>query len=257
MTFRLLNIITAAVLIILVSVSMLYAPVAWWWYGLTIWAYLSIVFAGCTMISSGFFMPIVCRANTNDKIVALSFDDGPNPMYTTRVLDTLQKENIHAVFFCIGHNIQGNEMLLQRIYDEGHIIGNHSYSHHFWFDMFSSAMMLADMQQMDAAIVDTTGKRPLLFRPPYGVMNPNLKKAIRNGAYTPVGWNIRSLDTTIKDKQKLLSRIMNKIKPGAIILLHDPMQITSEILPELIEQIKNRGYRIERLDKMLNIEAYA
>ncbi len=202
-------------------------------------------------------MPVTCKANTNEKVVALSFDDGPHPMYSAPILDTLNKYNVPATFFCIGKNISGNEHLLQRIKNEGHITGNHSYSHHFWFDMFGSKKMLADMQQMDDTVMNTIGMRPVLFRPPYGVMNPNLAKAIKKGGYTPIGWSIRSFDTAIKDKQKLLSRITGQMKAGDIILLHDSMEITASILPELIVQIQNKGFRIERLDKMLNITPYA
>jgi peptidoglycan/xylan/chitin deacetylase (PgdA/CDA1 family) len=88
-------------------------------------------------------------------------------------------------------------------------------------------------------------------------MNPNLAKAIKEGGYTPIGWTIRSFDTKAKDKEKLLSLITGQLKPGAIILLHDSMPITAEILPELIKRIHDKGYKIVRADKMLNIQAYA
>ena len=113
------------------------------------------------------------------------------------------------------------------------------------------------MRQMDNEVTKITGLKPLLFRPPYGVINPNLTEAIKKGEYTPIGWSIRSFDTTIKDKQKLLSRIITKVKPGDIILLHDSMEITATILPELIQQLMSKGYKISRLDKMLNINTYA
>ncbi len=113
------------------------------------------------------------------------------------------------------------------------------------------------MQLMSKEAVAITGLEPLLFRPPYGVMNPNLARAIKKGQFMPISWSIRSFDTTIKDKQKLLSRIITKVKPGDIILLHDSMEITATILPELIQQLMSKGYKIGRLDKMLNINAYA
>ena len=251
-----LNIVSIMILVILLSVNYFVANVPWWYFVVLACAYLLIVFDGCVRISSGFFIPVACKANTNEKIIALSFDDGPHPTWTPLILDTLRIYDAPAAFFCIGKNINGNEALLKRIKDEGHIAGNHSYSHHFWFDLFGSKRMLADMWQMDTAVLNIIGIKPALFRPPYGVINPNLKKAIKNGGYIPVGWSIRSLDTVIKDKQKLLSRIMKQVKPGAIILLHDSVEITSDILPELIEQIKNKGFRIVRPDKMLNVKAY-
>lgn len=161
------------------------------------------------------------------------------------------------LFFCIGSRIGGNEPLLRRIDAEGHVIGNHSFSHHFWFDMFGTAKMLAELKQMDDTVESVTGKRPRLFRPPYGVTNPNLARAIRKGAYTPIGWNIRSLDTVAKDKDQLLDRIRRGIKPGAVLLLHDSMEVTVQALPLLLQHLKKEGYRIERIDQLLNIPAYA
>jgi peptidoglycan-N-acetylglucosamine deacetylase len=253
---KLLNIVPIVMLAVLIPLSNSYPAIRWWGFGAIVFAQLSILFYGCVTISSGYFMPVICKANTNEKIVALTFDDGPNATYTNTILDTLKQYDVKAAFFCIGKHIAGNEAILKRIKDEGHIIGNHSYSHDFWFDMYGAKKMLTDLQQMDGAVMNTVGVKPLLFRPPYGVVNPNVRKATLRGRYIPVGWSIRSLDTTAKDKQKLLSRIMGRIKGGDIILLHDSMQITAEILPELLEQIKNKGYQVVPLDKMLNVPAY-
>jgi peptidoglycan/xylan/chitin deacetylase (PgdA/CDA1 family) len=257
MKFRTVNIIFALVLVLLIPVHYFIASVQWWYIVLIAAAYITIVFAGCIKLSLNFFVPVLCHAETSEKTVALSFDDGPHPLYSPQILDTLKKCNVQASFFCIGKNIQGNETILRRINDEGHITGNHSYSHDFLFDMFGTQKMLVDMQQMDNAVTSVTGVKPALFRPPYGVMNPNLAKAIKKGNYLPVGWSIRSFDTTIKDREKLLSRIMKRLKSGDIILLHDTMEITAGILPELIEKIKSKGFSITRLDKMLNVKAYA
>ena len=228
----------------------------WYYFALLVVIFLSILFLACINLSWNFFIPVTCKAFTDEKVVTLSFDEGP-AMYTENILNTLKQNEVRATFFCIGKNIAGKEQTLMRINDEGHIIGNHSYSHAFWFDMGSAAKMMADMKDMNTVVKKTIGLEPLLFRPPYGVINPNLAAAIKGRKYTPVGWNIRSFDTRINDKQKLLSRITGQLKPGSIILLHDSMEITAAILPELIKQIKDNGYKIVRLDKMLNISAYA
>jgi len=258
MKYRMLHIATFGVLGAMLAWNYAYEPnIAWWWFVVVIWVHLSVLFLGCIKIEWRFFMPVLCNGETNEKVVAITFDDGPNATYTGGILDTLGRHNAPAAFYCIGKNIAGNEALLQRIHNEGHLVGNHSYSHHFWFDLFPWKKMLADMQQMDAAAELAAGVRPRLFRPPYGVMNPNLARAIKSGGYTPIGWNIRSLDTTAKDKQTLLLRVTGQLRPGAIILLHDSMAITAEILPQLIENIKAKGYRIVRADELLNVKAYA
>ncbi len=258
MKYRLLHIATFGVLGAMLAYNYVYMPpIAWWWFLIVMWVHLSVLFLGCIKIQWSFFMPVLCGAETDEKVVAITFDDGPNATYTAGILDTLKAHNVPAAFYCIGKNIAGNEALLQRVHSEGHVIGNHSFSHHFWFDMFGSRKMLADMQQMDDAVEQVAGVRPRMFRPPYGVMNPNLARAIKRGGYSPIGWNIRSLDTTAKDKQTLLLRITGQLRPGAIILLHDSMQITADILPQLIEEIKAKGYRIVRADELLNVKAYA
>jgi peptidoglycan/xylan/chitin deacetylase (PgdA/CDA1 family) len=219
--------------------------------------YSGIVFYGCYYVGSNFFIKIICSAKTNKKEIAISFDDGPATNFTPGILQLLKQENIKATFFCIGKRIAGNENILRQIKDDGHIIGNHSYSHHFWFDMFSSKKMLDDLEQMDHEMKKVTGLQPKLFRPPYGVTNPNLKKAIINGDYTPVGWSVRSMDTVIKDEKKLLSKINRSIKPGAVFLFHDTSKTTLNILPAFIEEVKNKGFLIIPLDKLLHLKAYA
>lgn len=226
-------------------------------YPLLFVVYSLIVFYGCYYVGSNFFVKIVCSADTDEKEIAISFDDGPATNYTPEILELLKHDNIKATFFCIGNRIAGNEKIVRQINDEGHIIGNHSYSHHFWFDMFSSKKMLDDLQMMDREMENVTGLQPKLFRPPYGVTNPNLKKAIVKGNYIPVGWSVRSMDTVIKDYTKLLDKINGSLKPGAVYLFHDTSQTTLKVLPAFLKEVKNKGYKIVPLDKLLHLKAYA
>ena len=233
-------------------------------YGLPIFIYFIllvtyslIVFYGCYYVGSNFFIQIVCKAKTDKNEIAISFDDGPATNYTTEILQLLKNENLKATFFCIGNRIAGNENILKQIHEDGHIIGNHSYSHHFWFDMYSAKKMQDDMKLMDDEMERVIGLKPKLFRPPYGVTNPNVKKAIIKGGYTPVGWSVRSLDTVIKDEKKLLDKINVGIEPGAVFLFHDTSKTTLDVLPEFIEEVKKRGYQIVPLDKLLHLQPYA
>ena len=252
LTHRNINI----VLVLLVAVILL-LKLPWWVFVLLFISYTAALVWGAMHISSGFFITVPCAAVTNDKVIALTFDDGPLDNYTSVILDILRQEQAPAAFFCIGKNIAGRESLLQRIDQEGHLVGNHSFTHHFWFDLFGTTKMLTEMQLVDTTVQTVIGKRPRLFRPPYGVTNPNLARAIKRGAYTPIGWNIRSLDTVAKDSNELFHRITAGLKPGAVVLLHDSMEITAQILPALITAIRQQGYRIERIDQLLNIPAYA
>jgi len=256
LNFRNTNIFFISLLIVLIGIHVKVGlPV--YIYPLLFIVYSLIVFYGCYYVGSNFFIPIVCAADTDKKEIAISFDDGPAIDHTPEILQLLKQEDIKAAFFCIGNRIAGNEHILKQLKEEGHIIGNHSYSHHFWFDMFSSKKMLDDMQQMDHEMEKVTGMKPILFRPPYGVTNPNLKKAIIKGNYTPVGWSVRSMDTVIKDKKKLLDKINAGIKPGAVFLFHDTSKTTLAVLPAFIKEVKNRGYQVIPLDKLLHLKAYA
>jgi peptidoglycan/xylan/chitin deacetylase (PgdA/CDA1 family) len=208
-------------------------------------------------VGSNFFIPIVCAIKTDKKIIAISFDDGPDPENSPRILQLLRHHNAEAAFFCIGNRIPGNETILTQADSEGHIIGNHTFSHHFWFDLFSFKKMASDIRSMDEAMYSVIGKRPKLFRPPYGVTNPNVKRAIVHGNYIPVGWSVRSMDTVIKDEKKLLEKMVRKIKPGAVFLFHDTSITTLSILPEFLTYVRSNGYEIMRLDKMLALQPYA
>ncbi len=256
LNFRNVNILFLALLALTIGADIRFG-IAWYVYLILPFLYSIILFYGCYFVHSNFFIPVICSLKTDEKVVAISFDDGPVAGNTGKILQTLKDNDVKAAFFCIGNRIADNEDVLKQVYNEGHLIGNHTYTHHFWFDMFSSKKMLSDMQLMDELTNETIGKKPKLFRPPYGITNPNLKRAITNGNYIPVGWNARSLDTVIKDEEKLLSKMMGKLRPGAVFLFHDTSDATVAILPAFIKYIHTNGYQIIRPDKMLNLQAYA
>jgi len=255
LTFRNTNIFFAVLLIAAIIVNFsVHVPILV--YVFTILIYSIILFYGSYYIQAGFYIKSICSVQTTKKQIAISFDDGPAKNYTHEILEVLKQNDVKATFFCIGDRIAGNEKILNKINDEGHVIGNHSFSHHFWFDLFSSKKMLNDMQLMNSVVTEITGLTPKLFRPPYGVTNPNLKKAIIKGKYIPVGWNVRSMDTVIKDESKLLQKVKAGVRSGAIILFHDTSKTTLNILPDFIKYVKTSGYEIIRLDKMCNLQAY-
>jgi len=256
LNFKIVNIILIILLLLIAGINMrFYVP--WYAYAIILLLYSLVLFYGSYYIGSNFFMKVLCRANTTTKQIAISFDDGPAQAHTAEILDVLKSNNVPAVFFCIGKNITGNEYLLKKIAADGHIIGNHSYSHHFWFDLFSTKKMREDLELMNEQVKKITGFTPLLFRPPYGVTTPNMKKVMQQTGLTAVGWNVRSLDTVINDKETLLKKITGLLQPGAIILLHDTSSTTLSILPSFIAGSRKQGYEFVRLDHLLNITPYA
>lgn len=256
-----LNFRNTSILFSLILASLLLAKLllAWpaWPIGIVALVYLTILFWGSYRIDSQFYLPVICSSDTTEKKVAISFDDGPDEHYTPRILNMLREYQFPAIFFCIGKKIAGREKILRSITDAGHLVGNHSYSHDFWFSMKSAENMRQDLSAADDAIKEATGLQPILFRPPYGVTNPNVRKAVVHGHYTAVGWSVRSMDTVISDRNQLLKKLRSSLHPGAVILFHDTSLAMAEILPDFFEEIKNRGYQVVRIDQLLNLKPYA
>jgi peptidoglycan/xylan/chitin deacetylase (PgdA/CDA1 family) len=142
------------------------------------------------------------------------------------------------------------------VYEQGHLVGNHTFYHGKLFDLKSAGKMSEELTRTDEAIEKTIGVRPRFFRPPYGVTNPNLASAIRKGNYVTMGWSVRSFDTITPDTEKLFNRVTKQLKGGDVILFHDYCESTIAILPRLLEHVNNIGLKVVRLDALLNENAY-
>src|SRR5690606_37582928 len=151
------------------------------------------------------------------------------------------KYNVKATFFVIGKQIPGNEAILKRIAEEGHLIGKHSYSHTGSLYARSASAIRADIAQCNRLIYDVSQQEPKLFRPPVGVTNPAWDKEMTQLDMSVVSWSVSSYDTIAKDKAKLVRKIMKGIRFNDIILLHDRCHITGVILRRLIEAIEEKG----------------
>jgi len=207
--------------------------------------------------SSGFhYREVFSHGTGNEKALCLTFDDGIDPKLTPGILDVLEIYGVKATFFIIGRNIRGNEVILRRISDEGHTIGNHSWSHSYFWDFFSSGRMTKELEQTGMEIEKHTGKQVKLFRPPYGVINPMVAQAIRNTGLRVVAWSYRSFDTTTSDPGKLLQKTITEAKPGDIMLFHDTSALTAGILEKIIVSLQERGFYFISPDEMLKIQIY-
>jgi len=237
----------ALLLLAHVIAGVVYSSYAWWWILVTLLFLLVILVQACRKIQWNFFLVSTNRVplslqqlRTGAKPIALTFDDGPHEN-TLKVLDILKAEGIPATFFVIGKEIAGKEHILQRIKAEGHLIGNHTYAHSAAFYWQSARLMAADITQCNDLIQAATGISPNIFRPPFGVTNPNLAKALKQLELQSVGWTLRSLDTIAKDPEVLLNKILKQVRSNHTILLHDRCDITVAILPELIKRLKEKG----------------
>lgn len=215
---------------------------------LAIAAILAFLFYASYSIKSQVYVRALCRIKTAENVVYLTFDDGPDAEYTPQVLDVLKRNNAKATFFCIGSRIAGNEALLKRMADEGHQIGIHSFSHANGFPLFGRGRMLADIRQCQQAIEQATGATTTLFRPPFGVTNPTIGKAVKSLNLKTIGWTIRTYDTNRCTDEKIIRRISRQLRPGAIILLHDRLPQSAERLQMVIEAVRKAGYEVGSLE---------
>ncbi|HTF21171.1 MAG TPA: polysaccharide deacetylase family protein [Chryseolinea sp.] len=233
------------------------------WKDISVWiyvtwciAYVAVLAYGSSVLSAGYFVPVLWRGAEASGAVALTFDDGPVAGRTDKILDILSQHQAPAAFFCIGKRVEAHPQLVHRMHHAGHLVANHSYFHRVTFDLQSSSSIGAELRTTDLAIERAIGNMPVYFRPPFGVTNPMVGAAVRKGKYTTIGWSIRSLDTVINDRARLLRRITSSLKGGDIILLHDHGPCTVDILSDLLKQISALGLKIVRVDELLNEKAY-
>lgn len=248
------NLVFVIVFSVLIFVDR-HADLSAWIYVTVAAGYIVIQAYGSAVLSAQFFMPVKYRADHPNRI-ALTFDDGPVPGKTETILKILASHNVPAAFFCIGNRVADNPALTRRIHEAGHLIGNHSYWHRATFDLQTAGAMSKELHDTDESIQQAIGKKPTLFRPPYGVTNPMLASAVKKGGYTTIGWSVRSFDTVIKDGAALKNRITRSLRGGDVILLHDYSDTTLEILPALLDHIASVGLKIVRVDELLNQKAY-
>ncbi len=248
--------VLAVILAVPVFLLMIFHPQYWWLLLPIIALYLVMIVMGSVNIRSGFYLQALCKGKATEKIIALTFDDGPDPVNTPLVLDILDKQHIRATFFLIGMKAEKHPGLVSLIHSEGHLTGVHSYSHSFLFDFLSSGKMEQDLSMAEGIIMKLTGKRPVLFRPPYGVTNPAVAKAVKKLGYKVIGWSVRSLDTRIKDADGIAERVTRKLHPGAVILMHDTQDATPVALEKIIKRAKEEGYRFAGIEEMPGVEVF-
>jgi peptidoglycan/xylan/chitin deacetylase (PgdA/CDA1 family) len=157
----------------------------------------------------------------------------------------LERENIRAVFFFIGKNVDKHPDIIRKTVQSGHSIGVHTQNHLLKFPFSGLKKVKKEITDSIITVEKVTGQKVALFRPPFGVINPVIAKAVRDLDLTVTGWSVRSLDTKIQNGEHLLRKISARLSAGAIILLHD-IPVTAEILQSLIAEIRKQGYEFEK-----------
>jgi peptidoglycan-N-acetylglucosamine deacetylase len=216
--------------------------------------YSVILAIGAFRIQMNYYLHSFKGVKTDKKVIALTFDDGPNK-YTGSILKVLRRHRLHATFFLIGKNVEKDAKTARTIAKDGHEIGNHTWSHSAWFDFFTGRKMELDIIRADESIKKATGKTPKYFRPPYGVTNPILARVMRRFSFTIVGWRFRTMDTVIKDPDEVCERILKNVRNGDIIVFHDYNRNAPVIAEKVIRWFQKNGFRIVSLGELMKYGA--
>ena len=223
-------------IVFLASTTVLYTGIAGW---------------GSYQIRSQLYLKSFNQNKAAKNQVAITFDDGPDVLNTPQILKLLSAYNAKVTFFMIGSKVSNNVDLVRQVQEEGHLIGNHTFGHRNCFPLLSSHKIRLEVEQTQNEIKKATGTVPLYFRPPFGVTNPLIAKALKKLPLKTIGWSIRSLDTQIKEKQKIVDKILGQVKGGDIILLHDTTPDISWIVEELLKQFKNDNLQAVTVEELL------
>lgn len=198
----------------------------------------------------------------NEKIqgVAITFDDGPHPVYTPLLLDILKQHHVKACFFLLGKNVIKFPEIAKRIHDEGHEIGNHSTNHKM-LPLLRSDELKKEITETENAIKKATGEHAAYFRPPYGFYNERVRREVLSEGFTFVLWNLSSKDWMNQGGEKVARNVTKHLKPGAILLFHDGGSLvhgagvkrdsTVHSLPLILDAIEKKGLKVMTLEELL------
>jgi len=220
----------------------------------------------CVVPWNGFTLPVwllemhsglvISHGPTSEPEISLSFDDGPDPTYTPRILNILKQYGVKATFFEQGRMIRLYPQLSRRVITEGHVLGNHTETHPY-IERLSRSGVRSEIDGCDEALLSYVGVRTYLFRPPRGAWNPTIFHDAKMRQDHIVLWSValEHADTPLPDE--MAARVLRLVRPGAIVLMHDgartSRESTVEALPMLLDGLKARGYRIVTIPELLNI----
>ncbi len=229
---------------------------------LVIIAAAAIGFGGYEVFSpwSNAFGKTHWRGDRGSRVVALTFDDGPNEPYTTEILNILRAERVKGTFFLIGQNVRRYPATAERIAREGEAIGNHSDTHPPGFALDLPRFLQRELNRTEESIHAATGIYPRYFRPPQGIRSPWLMSLLQKDSLVMVTWDDAPNDWENLGPKELVSRTLAQVHPGAIILLHDGLNTadrpnrsaTVAALPEIIRRLRGMGYGFATIPEILH-----
>ncbi len=201
------------------------------------------------------------NGSTGSYKIALTFDDGPDKIYTPRVLDVLDRYNVPATFFLMGNRVEKYPEVVKQIEEEGHLIANHTWSHAN-LTKISEDKLAEELLTTEAAVENITNQKTSLSRPPEGAVSEDVIKQLKELNYRVIFWSVDSRDWLSRNVDQILINTLPNIRKDSIILFHSAggkdhdLSATVEVLPELIETLRMRGFTFVNLDELLSVPAY-
>jgi peptidoglycan/xylan/chitin deacetylase (PgdA/CDA1 family) len=223
-------------------------------------AVFTIFFDQAVLVRKG----TIYRSDGPHKVVALTFDDGPSPLWTPMILEELKKADVKATFFMIGRHVESYPEIARRVAEEGHEIGNHSFNHHvlIYYKMDELEKEIKDTEKM---IKDVTGQTAKYFRPPKAWLTDEEKRKIKGMGYKIVLWSLNSKDWVTFDDKYIIKYLLHRIRPGDIILFHDSGGVfsaeggdrheTVKVISRLVEKLREKGYEFITISGLLNYKS--
>ena len=204
---------------------------------------------------------VISSGTVHDKWIALTFDDGPYPPYTDRLLDVLKAKKVHVTFFLVAEQAQQYPELVRRMMAEGHTVGLHAFRHRDFLKLTEEEKR-KDLEQGKNLLRDITGKNPVYWRPPHGFRDFSVMETAAAQNLTVVNWSVIPRDWTGIDSQEIYRRVMDKAEDGAIVLLHDgdspgykaSRQATVDAVAPLIDSLREKGYHLVSLEEYVQAE---
>ena len=203
----------------------------------------------------------IYRVKTDKKHVVLTFDDGPSPVWTPKILDELKSENIKATFFMIGHHVQKYPEIAKRVVEEGHTVGNHGYAHSVMF-YYTPAEIEEEIKYTEHVIKEITGVTTKYFRPPKAWVRKAIKEKIKSMGYETILWSLNSKDWVSFNHKSIVRYISQRVKNGDILLFHDSGSVASteggsrlqtvKTISLLARTLRDKGFEFTSVEELIS-----
>ena len=202
------------------------------------------------------------QVNTRKKVISITFDDGPHPIFTSQILAILETHGVHATFFLIGSNVASHPEITKQIVIAGHQIGNHTFTHPA-LNKLKDPEIQSEISKTHDAIYTVCGVTTSLIRPPYGLFNKRILDIFESTNHKTIIGNVYPRDTTLPGIEKIAARVMKRIHNGSVIILHDGITVegmdrlqTVESLKKLIPTLRERGFQFVSLPELMDIDHF-